>query len=77
MVFENVASVWVDEDAERFQSMDRFDERMGGYSRQRASIHSQPGKQGTSLVWSEGIDFKHCHRMGTNRFLSEARNHEL
>ena len=25
----------------------------------------------------EGVDFKHCHGMGTNWFLSEAINHQL
>ena len=77
VVFEDVASVWVDEDAEGFQSIGCFGKTIRGRSREGASIHSHPGKQGTSLVWSEGIDFKHGHGMGTDWFLSEARNHEL
>ena len=54
-----------------------FGETIGGRSREGASIHSQPGKQGTSLVRREGVDFKHGHGMGTDWFLPEAKNLEL
>jgi len=44
---------------------------------QGAPIHSQPSKQGACLVRREGIDFEHGHRVRTNWFLTEAKNHEL
>ena len=60
-----------------FSRLARFGETIGGRSREGAAIYSQPGKQGTSLVGREGVDFKHGHGMGTNRFLSETKNREL
>lgn len=77
MVSEVVTSVWVDEHTGGFRLILTSDETMRSHSRQGAPVHSQPSKQGTCLVRREGIDFKHGHRVRTNWFLTEAKNHKL
>jgi len=40
--------------------------------RARATVHSQPGQEGSSLVRVEGIDFEHRNWMRADRFIPES-----